>query len=248
MMDDLSRVLILLGKGSHPMKIILLLVLGFLNFSVIAQDCIPKNHKINHAQVVTGKGWTMAEARHDFYSKLPMIGLLQTLKVNNTRIKTEKDFTEATKVTSDIFANFDYISSYNCKINDQFAMSAIVPTDKINYLPYQFQSDYDKKLISEIARFEYAKKNCGDQPFTIVWAPGVHDEDIRFKNAKPVISKRLHYHIVCGYNWEVHRKIGRSWYEYSSSNNQYNLFVITKEYFEEYSEHLQLEMIKNAMN
>lgn len=230
------------------MKGILLFTLVFSSLNLLAEDCLPKNTRINKAQVVTGVGWTMAEARHSFYSQLPQIGVLQSLKVNNTRLKTEKDFIETTKVTTDIFVNFDYLATYNCKIKGQFAISAIIPTDKINYLPYQFQSDYDKKLISEIARFEYAKKHCGDQPFTIVWAPGVHDEDIRFKNTKPVASKRLKYHILCGYNWEVHRKIGRSWYEYSSSNNQYNLFVITNEYFEEYSEHLQLEMIKNAMN
>jgi hypothetical protein len=238
------------------MKAFLFLFLSIYLNVLMAQDCLPINWRIKEAKMVTGIGWTPEEALANLYKELPKIGILQTIKIDNTRVKTENDFSDTTKLTSGIKVNLDMISTFNCRINNQYAVSAIVPLNKIDYLPYPMtrdilcgaKIDYKKEFFE----FDYAKRLCGHETYTLVFAAMNEIELLEGKIAKYTKYCQIKYYAICG-NFKAKVSWKRYYnFEFKSPLNKYNLIYIGVPGagfdIRDFSQELHLEMIKNAMN
>lgn len=243
----------------------LLIVLIALNlYSIHAADhCIPNDHIVPKSKVVTGKGWTPQEAMNNFYSKLPQVGVLQTLSFKKTKVRTENSYSETALATQDIFANFDYVTRYNCRNNGSYMVSAIVPTHKINYYPTRYDlheyltddDDTDSIALRKYFNFAKAKRFCGDKEYTFVL--GNHTFNPRVKYGRFASNKVIGFWraiVLCGRDWQLQwrnepKRVSDSHvYTLNPSeyqNNWYYAYSHTK--IDDFGKYMRLQMISNAM-
>jgi hypothetical protein len=220
------------------------------------QSCPTMGAKNSPGKVktLTGTGLTYEEAKFDLYSKLPSIGVLQNLKVNTAKASTLNAYAEANVVTKDINVNFDSFMTFNCKLDGLFAITAVIPTESISYLPTSI-SELTVTWKKEYATFAFAKKQCDDNQYTIIIDSS--SRGVRINNAIERILKRgtIQVSIVCGpFKMITTWSAGRIQHVNEVFGNKYNLIVVgtggglDMRDLNDYSKELNLEMLKNAMN
>lgn len=216
-----------------------------------AEHCIPSNYNVNPENVVTATGFTPDEAWKNFHVQLPQIGVLQNVKLKNRRYRLGESFTESTSISKSIFANFDYITKFQCKKGMNYMISGIVPRKTINYIPEKYiEISEAKEEINKYLNFSQAKKLCGEKSYHLVTA----NQSFRFKKSKSdiiAVNKTIgmtRIIVFCGYNWEV--KI-TNWHSFGPDmiqNTWTHVFQSLKEdKVITYNKEMHLQMISNAI-
>lgn len=206
--------------------------------------------RIFEGEIVTGAGLTYEDAQMDLHKKLPMVGVLQAVNLEQTKISAGSSYSETSIMRNKISANIDTMVTQNCKINGLFAISVMLPENSINYIPKSVSELID---VSEEATFAYASKACGNDQYSVLVSM---NDDFDISEGRIVSQKRergVHKLVVCG-----QFKLKSSWnpqHGWSTDireifANKYNLIYLgsvrTKD-IRDYSREFHLEMIKNAI-
>ena len=211
------------------------------------QSCFTRKFE---GETVTGLGLTYEEAQMDLHKKIPSLGILQTINLEQKKMLVGGSYSESSFLKSQVSANIDNIMTQNCKINGLFAISAIIPEGSVNYLPKDITDISD---ITKEANFVNAKKMCGDGTYTIIVSM---NDQFETSGGREVYHKKLHgIHkmVVCG-----SFKLKSTWFNSGYRDdireifaNKYNLIYLgsmNNEVIEDYSKEFHLEMIKNAIS
>lgn len=197
-----------------------------------------------NTELVTGYGYSELEAERDLQMKLPSIGILQKTEISQRKANYGTFHNESTLMRSNIKANFDYVMTQKCKTGQNYAISAYIPKEGVNY----FSNEDVRASIGELASFK-ERKVCKEGIYTVVISGNA---EIHFDGGD-VIKKdpRTSYdrYIVCGpfkmkADHSVHNRTAR----HEVWANQNNLIYVLGNKIQDYSQELQLEMIKNGMN
>lgn len=207
-------------------------------------------NKTFEGEIVTGVGITYEDAQIDLHKKLPMVGVLQAVNLEQTKISTGSTYSETSIMRNKISANIDTMVTQNCKINGLFAISAILPENSINYIPKSVSDLID---VSDEANFVHASKACGNDQYSVLVSM---NDEFETSGGKVVYHKNesgIHKLVVCG-----QFKLKSRWNpQHGWSNdtreifaNKYNLIYLGSvriKDIRDYSREFQLEMIKNAI-
>src|SRR5690606_1135315 len=144
------------------MKNLLIIILLLIVQSVQAQHCLRIK---NNTEIVTGVGDTLNAAIADLEMKMPSIGVLQRLNLEQRKADYNSFYNESRIVRQKIKANFDLVSTQKCMIGNQYAISAYVPKDGISYL----SNEDVRAAIGNLASFK-ERKVCKDDMYTVIIA------------------------------------------------------------------------------
>lgn len=221
-----------------------------------AQSCLPQQHSNPNTIVHTGVGLTYEEAKYNLYTQLPSVGILQNLKFSTTKMSNVSSYAESNILHKDVNVNFDHLVTYNCKIDGKFAITTLIPRDGISYLPKQH---HDKTFDPDVfdgkySTFAYANKVCGSEIYTVIMSL---NDSYEIVNAKKIVEQSVvqgvHRLIICGSfdlksDWFSGKHVTET---LSVFKNRYNMIYLgsyrSNGDIRDYSQELNLEMIKNIM-
>jgi hypothetical protein len=200
-------------------------------------------------ETVTGIGLTFEEAQLDLHKKIPSLGILQTINLEQKKMLVGDSYSETSLLKSHLSANIDNVLTQNCKLNGLFAISAIIPQGSINYIP---KAVSDIANVSDKADFVQAGKLCGNDQYTVIVSMNDHFEISGGKIAIQNNNMGIHTVIVCG-----QFKLQTKWFNHGWTTdvreifaNKYNLIYLgsyrdkdIRDYYKEF----HLEMVKNAI-
>lgn len=221
----------------------------------VEESCLDKRMLTKEIKTITGSGLSIEEAQIDLHKKLPMIGVLQTVKLNSVKTSTPETYSERSTLSKSINANFNHFSVKNCRLPDgRFASSVAFPIEGVSYLPagnmkVLFSEPSFKK---EYATFSFAKSMCGDDVYSVIVSMNDHFDIAGGKVAVRNNDMGIHTVIVCG-----QFKLQTKWFNHGWTNDvrevfaeRYNMIYLgsyRNKDIRDYSQELGLEMIKNAM-
>ncbi len=234
-----------------------LLTMVLCSGTLLAEDsCLKEHISKKNVNTITGIGLTYEEAKLDLHKKLPQIGILQTTRLRSVKVSTLDTYKESNVLSQDIRATFDHYVTHNCKIDGKFAISIAFPKEGVSYLPKQHHKEiFEKDLFNpEYATYSYAKKICGDEMYTVIVS--LNDGyaiNNAIKVSEPVFQRGVHKIVVCGsFDLKTTWFAGRYIYDVRSIfGKPYNLIYLgssrSNKDIRDYSEEMNLEMIKNAL-
>ena len=227
-----------------------------------AEHCIPSSYKVNPDNIVTASGFTPDETWQNFHSQLPQIGVLQNVKLKSYKSRVKSAYFESTLISKSIFANFDYITKFQCKKNGEYLISAIVPKETINYIP-MYYSDIEKneKYINSFLNFRKAKKICGNESYHLItsnYMVNFHEGGDSNLRTRRVEGRRFDHNktkntlrviVLCGFNWKIWLNDNYGFQPNLTKNTWTHIVENEKEgiAFKEYDPYMQLQMISNAI-
>lgn len=206
--------------------------------SVQAQHCLKIK---NNTDIATGVGNTLNAAIADLEMKMPSIGVLQRLNVEQRKADYNSFYSESRIVKQRIKANFDLVTTQKCMIGNQYAISAYIPKGGISYL----SNEEVRAAIGNLASFK-ERKVCKDNMYTIVIAG---NSDIQFNGGDVIKQKpQASYdrYIVCGsFKLKAEHSVYKKTAQYDVWAKQNNLIYILGNKIVNYSDELELEMVKH---
>lgn len=186
------------------MKIILIFLLLAITTNLYA-NCAGG---VKNSKSLTVTGWTPEEAYQKLHLELPKIGVFQEVDVKSIKTLTDNNFTEKVQLRSSIKANIDMIATHHCKIDNMYAITALIPEGKINYYPerlarmHRIDPDDKEIFFKKFWTFEQARRYCGTQDYSLI--------SIQEPNAIEVQGGRIVHvdnylsmitYVICGSNW-----------------------------------------------
>lgn len=204
------------------------------------KSCFRK--EIKNADVVTGVGDTLPEAKNNLGFKLPSIGILQRLDTTQRKSSNGTHYSESSFMAKSVKANLDYVITQNCFIDDKYAVSAFFPKKAVNY----FSDVLLKNAVGEFATFEKKVQMCGEKMYSVI----VSTSKLKYMELstdKKFFDRGVYIYIACF--WVDIEELGQPHYS-EKWHNQNNLYLVKEEqsrYVTNHSDELQLEMIKNSM-
>lgn len=229
---------------------------SLINLAQSTESCLQDKQISNNTIVHTGIGLTYEEAKYNLYTQLPNIGILQQLKLSTIKISNIATYAESNILRKDINVNFDHLVIYNCRIGGQYAITTLIPRDGISYLPKQhLKNIFDEPIFKkEYSTFAYAAKMCGSDVYTVLVSV---NNDYEIVDAKKIIEQSMiggvQTLVICGQfelksNWFANKRISKN---QSVFKNKYNMIYLGSYRSEpdvrDYSQELNLEMLKNTM-
>lgn len=196
----------------------------------------------SNTELVTGYGYSEQDAERDLQMKLPSIGIFQKAEINQRKANYGSFYNESTLIKNSIKANFDYVMTQKCKIGHSYAISALIPKDGISY----FSNEDVKASIGELASFK-ERNVCKEGIYTVVISGNT---EIQFSGGA-VIKKepKASYdrYVVCGpFKMKADHSVYNRSAIYEVWANQNNLIYVLGSKIRDYSQELQLEMVKNG--
>jgi len=200
-------------------------------------------------EIITGIGLTCQDAQLDLHKKLPTVGILQRVDLEQTKISTGNTYSETSILRNKISANIDTMLTQNCKTNGLFAISAIIPEHSINYIPDIVPHKSD---VAKQSNFKYAHEVCGDDMYSVIVSMNDHFDIAGGKVAIRNNEMGIHRVVVCG-----QFSLKTKWFNHGWTTdvreifaNRYNLIYLgsyRNKDIRDYSKEFHLEMIKNAI-
>jgi len=242
------------------MKTMLIVLLLILNSNVYASCAGVKN-----ARALTVTGWTPEEAYQKLHLELPKIGVFQEVDVKSIQTMTDGKYLEKVQLRKSIKANIDMIAMHHCKINNMFAITALIPESGVNYYPdgikqmYQRSPDNKNWFYLKFWKFQEAKRHCGDQDYSLI---SLQDPGTLTVQGGRIVHQHDYLgmitYVVCGSNWtaKIHnnredkyfgihqREIQHSGRKYSQWWAKHNGQV---RWYGEVSNEMELQMLQNAI-
>jgi hypothetical protein len=232
-----------------------------------AEHCIPSSYSIKPENIVTASGFTPKEALNNFHQQLPQVGILQDVKLKSFKYKTLNKYKESTMISKSIFANFDYLTKYQCKKGLNYVISAIVPRKTISYIPNSYgELKYNKKHLNKFLSFVKAQKICGKESYHLITSNSMinfTENGTKSFRIKRIEGSRFSYNkvydtddtfqlrimIVCGFNWQIWMNKHANHSPELIKNTWTHIVQNAKHgiRFYNYNKEMQLQMISNAI-
>jgi hypothetical protein len=220
---------------------------------------------IKNSRAITVKGWTPEEAYQKLHLELPKIGVFQEIDLKSIQTMTDKKYLEKIQLRKSIRANINMIATHHCKIDNMFAITALIPEGGVNYYSdwikesYQYDPSDKNWFYRKFWTFEQAKRYCGDQDYSLIslQAPGnLTVQGGRIVHKDDYLS--MVTYVICGSNWtaKIHnnasdkrygiyvREIEHSGRKYTQWYALHNGQVIMHN---EASDNMELQMLQNAI-
>jgi hypothetical protein len=157
--------------------------------------CHEENTETKQAVKITAKGETYEQARKELQLKLPSLGLLQNLKLQQTKISFNGDYKEVNRLERSVNARFDYLLLKNCKYQGEYYVTATIPKKGISYIPR-----YPLIMSDKMRDYAYLKRLCGanKKMMIVISGPMASWTSREDYHAWRVMKKGFSYDLLCG--------------------------------------------------
>lgn len=165
---------------------------------IVSINANAKCHQVRetaeYSQIVA-KGETYREAQEKIQGMLPSIGLLQNLKLKQTKLSTKDSHLEVNELQRSVNAHFDYLLLSKCKYQGEYYIKATVPKEGVTYLP----SDYALIIPDKLKDYAHLNKLCGGKKMVVVLSGpfAKYDYDATY-HAHTLNQKGWRYNLFCG--------------------------------------------------